>query len=167
MSSDDKRKWVADYLANLPPELRTSATDPKLLDAARIAYTTGWDATEIAAAVAARNYDGANYPSLIACQRLAEIGANVPGGKGRPTLRPDEWTQAHCGRPGCPCAHTEGCSYGWLDHVPGEHGYDFTMPCHICRPSLAQRLREIPGPGRRTIADAEYIKTGRGKDDRR
>jgi hypothetical protein len=43
---------------------------------------------------------------------------------------------AHCGRSGCPCSHSQGCYRGWLDAEAG------TTPCPNCRPGRQQRAME-------------------------
>ncbi len=92
--SDRKRRWLADYLDALPDHLRTTPQDPKLLDAARVAYGNGWSPRRIATAVAMRSYDGVLFPSKIAIGRLAEIGATAP-------RIPSNARRCGCGDPDC------------------------------------------------------------------
>ena len=54
--------------------------------------------------------------------------------------------EAHCGRAGCRCTHTDGCYAGWLDsrEHPGA-----VAPCRICRYDLARALDQAPPLGKR------------------
>jgi hypothetical protein len=159
------RAWVVAFLRHLPAELRTAPDDPKLVQAAAQARGNGWDAVTLATAVAARDYRGALHPSLMAVQRLQEVGCIPPP----PVERPREWgageyRESHCGRRGCECTHDDGCYKGWVDHLPGAYGtYDHTVPCRNCRPVLWQRIQEIPPPGQRTPADLAHIRHERGR----
>lgn len=155
--AERKSQWLTDYLDCLPADLRTSPTDGKLIEGARIAYANGWDAGEIAHAVGSRSYAGALYPSLIASQRLAELGATRPQGSGRGFIPRGEYKEAHCGQPGCACRHEEGCDRGWVDRG------DTTTPCRVCRPVLHQRVADVPPPGNRNMSDLAWISEGRGK----
>lgn len=55
--------------------------------------------------------------------------------------------EAHCGRGGCLCTHSDECFKGWIDHDGG------TAPCPICRPSLADAIYAMPEPGDRNQHD--------------
>jgi hypothetical protein len=159
------RAWVVSFLRHLPAELRTSPDDPKLVAAAAQARANGWDAVVLATAVAARDYGGTTlHPSLMAIQRLHELGS-IPPPPAPPERR--DWgadREAHCGRQGCGCTHDNGCFKGWVDHLPGAHGaYDFVEPCRNCRPVLHQRIRDIPPPGERTPGDLASIRAERGR----
>lgn len=162
------RAWAVSYLRHLPAELRTSPDDPKLTAAVAQARGNGWDAIALATAVASRDWTGTLHPSLMATQRLHELGAIPPPPKPAAARRwaPGEYRESHCGRPGCECTHADGCFKGWVDHIPGERGdgaYDVAIPCRNCRPVLHQRVRDIPPPGERTQADIDSIRVERGR----
>jgi hypothetical protein len=76
--AERKRRWLADYLDALPDHLRTTPTDPLLLEAARVAYGNGWSPRRIATAVATRSYNGVMFPSRIAITRMSEIAVTAP-----------------------------------------------------------------------------------------
>ena len=60
---------------------------------------------------------------------------------------------SHCGRIDCTCAHTAGCYRGWM-----EDDRTYAVPCHRCRPVLADVLASIPGPGERQGRDLDYLR---------
>lgn len=160
--SDPRREWLSLYLNSLPPDMRTTPSDPKLKEAAKTAWANGWDAAQIAQAVSASDYSQALYPSLIAIQRLAEIGATRPP-KQRQQWGRGEWNEGHCGRAGCSCTHDDGCHKGWVDSPPASE-QPTAAPCRNCRPVLYGRISEIPPPGQRTPSDLAHIRNDRGHE---
>lgn len=65
-----------------------------------------------------------------------------------------ENSEAHCGKVGCRCTHSEPCYKGWLDR----DGENVTAPCPKCRQSLWEVLMEIPPLGMRSDADSAMIR---------
>jgi hypothetical protein len=61
-------------------------------------------------------------------------------------------SESHCQRLGCTCTHTDACFKGWLDIE------DRTVPCSICRSSLAVVLQQIPPLGHRQEHDEARIR---------
>ena len=61
-------------------------------------------------------------------------------------------SEAHCGRPGCDCVHSDGCFKGWLDRD------DSVAACPICRPTLADALYKMPPPGQRSERDFSVLR---------
>ena len=155
------RAWIVSFTRHLPAELRTSIDDPKLIAAAVQARANGWDATTLATAVAARDYQGTLHPSLMATQRLHELGCiPPPPSTERPVSREDG--PAHCGRYGCDCRH-DRCFKGWIDSPARDRGSDTTQACRQCRPVLWQRVHDIPPPGGRSAGDMAHIRAERGR----
>lgn len=64
---------------------------------------------------------------------------------------------AHCGRPGCPCAHRPPCYRGFNDDNPGAF-------CRSCNPARQDAIDDMPPPGQRSQFDfAAFIAKARGQ----
>lgn len=139
--------WISNYITALPEPLRPDPNDPLLIDAAHKATANTWAARQLAGAVAAPKYLTARNPVLMALRRMASLAAAPP-----PDNKPPHKAQSPCGRHDCRCTHTE-CDHGWLNQTQGP-----TRPCPQCRPQLAERLANIPPPGRRDEAHLAYLR---------
>jgi hypothetical protein len=65
-----------------------------------------------------------------------------------------------CRNPECACMHVR-CYDGWMD---GPQYEGRAVPCVFCKPTLANVLAQMPGPGSRTAADMERVRS-HGKSD--
>jgi len=57
--------------------------------------------------------------------------------------------EAHCGKAGCLCTHSDPCFKGWVPSVTE----GWTVPCGVCRGDLARVLASINPPGQRNESD--------------
>ena len=74
----DLYAWCDEYLDLLPPAIRSTTDDSRLVAGARRARDNGWTAQHAARIVAGTNYSTAINPPLIALMHLERIGERAP-----------------------------------------------------------------------------------------
>lgn len=65
--------------------------------------------------------------------------------------------ERHCGKKACMCTHNGNCYRGWMEGERYDDGR--AHPCVVCRESLYDVLRTIPGPGDRNDADFATLRS--------
>lgn len=102
--ADTLTDWIGALRQALRPELRPDPDDTRWGNAAFKAYKNGWTPGQLAAAVNAHNYTGANRPTSVALTVLEQICGDPPrstaGG-----LKKHTAGMCPCGTPGCAAGH--------------------------------------------------------------
>lgn len=86
-------EWINNYIQALPPTIRPAADDSRFVAAARRALGNKWTPTAAATAVAARSYEGATNPVLLAIIRLEQLADTAP------FTQPAKMPACRCGEP--------------------------------------------------------------------